>query len=309
MVEKEVIFISGGVELSGTIALPGVDGPYPAVLFITGSGKIDRNENHKKMPLNAFYDISHYLAENGIASFRYDKRGVGASGGGYWSTGFFDHVNDAMTALEYMRRLEGIDAEKIFLLGHSEGAFISVNIAAKKATTAGIILLAGGAQSGEAVLKWQALEIAKGLKGLNGWIIRFFHIDVSAAQQKALDKIKASKKDCYRASNFRKINAKWLKEFMAYDPSVDFPLINVPVLAITGSKDIQVDPNDLKRMRELVKAPFEGRLIENMTHMLRLEEGGADITKYKEEIKNPVEPQVLEITLSWIKKTLNQNPR
>lgn len=171
---------------------------------------------------------------------------------------------------------------------------------------AGIILVAGPAQSGEAVLKWQNLQVAKGLKGLNGWIIRTFHIDVAKAQQKQLDKIKRTKKDWFRYQFVVKMNAKWLREFMAYDPAADLSRLKVPVLAITGSKDIQVDPADLTRMERLVKAPFESHLIPDMTHLLRVETGEATISKYREEVKRPTEPQVMEIIRRWLEKQLAQ---
>jgi len=90
MQEQEVSFRSGGIELAGTIALPYGEGPFPCVLLIPGSGQVDRNENHRKLRINIFYDISHFLAQNGIASFRYDKRGVGESQGDYWRTGFYE---------------------------------------------------------------------------------------------------------------------------------------------------------------------------------------------------------------------------
>jgi pimeloyl-ACP methyl ester carboxylesterase len=79
----------------------------------------------------------------------------------------------------------------------------------------------------------------------------------------------------------------------------------VPVLAITGSKDIQVDPADLDKMAHLVKAPFEAHRIQDMTHMLRIEKDDASISKYKEEIRKPIEPQLLEIVLRWIENRIN----
>ncbi len=304
MQEQEIRFRSGELELAGTIALPGPGGPFPGVLFITGSGQVDRNENLKKMRINAFYDISHYLAQNGIASLRYDKRGVGQSEGDHWKTGFYDHAQDALAALQYLKQQKDFQPENIFLLGHSEGAFIATRLAGSGAEVAGIILLAGGAQSGEAVLKWQVVQVARGLKGINRWLIKILRINVSKAQQKQIDKIKRSKKNSFRQNLFVKINAIWLREFMAYDPTEDLQRITVPVLAITGSKDIQVDPADLERMAHLVKAPFEHHVIQDITHMLRIEEGEASISKYKEEIKRPVEPQLLEIVLRWLKNRI-----
>lgn len=302
MVERQLQFTSEQIELKGTLCLPKADGVFPTILFIAGSGPIDRNENHKKIRINAFHDIAHYLAQHGIASFRYDKRGIGQSGGNYWTTGFYDNSNDAHNALKFLQKQKNSNPEKIFLLGHSEGALIATRLAGEGVTAAGIILLAGAAQSGEAILKWQALEVAKGLKGFTGWIIKVLRIDIAKAQQKQLSKIKQSNKDWIRVQLIAKLNAKWFREFLAYDPSEDFSRITVPVLAITGSKDIQVNPNDLQQMADLVKTPFEAHLIQNITHMLRVQEGDASISKYREEVSRPVEQQVLELVLQWIRK-------
>jgi pimeloyl-ACP methyl ester carboxylesterase len=305
MQEQEIRFKASGIELRGTIALPDSGGPFPCVLLIAGSGQTDRNENNKKFHLNTFYDISQYLAKNGIASLRYDKRGVGQSEGDHWATGFFDHALDALVGLQYLKQQKDIQSKNIFLLGHSEGASIAIRLASVEAEAAGIILLASAAQSGEAVLKWQAIQVANGLKGINGWLIKALHIDVSKAQQKQIEKIKQSKKDWYKQQLLVKINAKWLREFMIYNPADDLPLVPIPVLAITGSKDIQVDPADLDIMAHLLKAPFEQHRIQDMTHVLRIEKGNASISKYKEEIKKPIEPQLLEIILRWIENRIN----
>jgi len=300
MQEQEVRFKSGEIELAGTIALPDGEGPFPCVLLITGSGQVDRNENVKRMPINAFYDISHFLAENGVASLRYDKRGVGQSEGDHWKTGFYDHADDALAGLRFLKQQKGIQPQRVFLLGHSEGAMIAARLAGTGAEVAGIILIAGPAQSGEAVLKWQATKVTKGLRGFNAWLIKLLRIDVSKSQQKAINRIKQSNKDWYRQNPFVKVNAKWFREFMAYNPADDMPRITVPVLAVTGSKDIQVDPADLERMASLLKAPFERHIIKDMTHLLRTEEGEPSISEYKKEVKRPIEPKLLDIILDWL---------
>ncbi len=300
--EQEISFKSDEIEFAGTIALPDGAGPFSAVLLIAGSGPVDRNENHKKIKLNAFYDISHYLADNGFASLRYDKRGVGKSGGDFWRTGFFDRVQDAAAALDYLKQRKDVLAEEVFLLGHSEGCLISVRLAGTGTRAAGIVLVAGPAQSGEAVLKWQAVQVSKGIKGLSRFVIKLLRIDVLKSQQKYIDKIKQSKKDSIRVQLVSKIPAKWLREFMAYNPAEDLSRVMLPVLAITGSKDIQVDPADLQRMAELVKAPFESHVIPDMTHMLRVEKGEASISNYKAEVRRPVEPSLLATIRDWLNR-------
>jgi hypothetical protein len=303
MSEQEVNFRSKGAELAGTLSHPDSGGPFPALLLLPGSGQTDRNDNVKQFPINALAEVAADLLAHGFASLRYDKRGVGQSGGDYWATGFNDRYEDARAALQFLTEQSSIQPKKVFVLGHSEGALLATRLAGGGADIAGIILLAGPAQSGEAVLKWQGREITKGLKGPSGWLIRTFHIDVTKSQQKKLDRIKATKKDWYRQL-FVKVNAKWLREFMAYDPAADFSRLKVPVLAITGSKDIQVDPADLTRMERLVKAPFESHLIPDMTHLLRVDTGEATITKYKQEVKRPIAYKVLEIIQLWLGKQI-----
>jgi alpha-beta hydrolase superfamily lysophospholipase len=226
MTEQEMNFQSNDIELSGTLTIPDTNKPCPVVLLIPGSGQIDRDDNHKKIHINLFRDLTNHLTDLGIGTFRYDKRGVGASQGDYWTTGLYDNVADALSALTYLKKQPGIDSELIFLLGHSEGAIISTKLAAEGADVTGIVLLGGTARSGEDVLKWQVLQVVKGLKGLNKWIIKLFRINVAKSHQKQLNKIKKSTKDTYRVQKIAKINAKWMREFIAYNPADDLPKIN-----------------------------------------------------------------------------------
>jgi pimeloyl-ACP methyl ester carboxylesterase len=259
--ERDVIFSSETLQLAGTLRLPDSPRPCPAVLLIAGSGQVDRDKNAPKAHLNVLHDIAVALSEQGIASLRFDKRGIGASQGDYWETGFYEHVTDAGAALAFLQAQPEVRADKVFLLGHSEGALISTHLAATGAQVAGVILLAGPAQNGEQVLVWQSAQVIKGMKGFNKWLIDLFHIDTRKAQQKQLDKLKRSTKNVMRIQLVAKLNAKWFREFMAYDPATDLPGIYAPVLAITGSKDIQVDPADLQKMAGLVRSEFEPHLM------------------------------------------------
>ena len=128
-IEQEVTFYAGPRTLCGTLTLPGSQGTCPGVLLIPGSGQVDRNENARKLAINAFRDIAAALADHGIASFRYDKRGVGASQGNFWETGFYDNVSDAAQAFHFLKFHERIQPGNAFLLGHSEGALITTRLA------------------------------------------------------------------------------------------------------------------------------------------------------------------------------------
>jgi pimeloyl-ACP methyl ester carboxylesterase len=261
---------------------------------------VDRNENAKKLAIDAFREIAADLAGKGIASLRYDKRGVGKSQGDFWETGFYDNVADASAALSFFKTYEHIHPQQVFMLGHSEGAVIATRLAATGADVEGVILLSGTAQSGEDTLLWQEKQVLKGMRGINGFLIHALHIDAQKAQRKQLEKIKHSTKDWYRAQLIAKVNAKWYREFLAYNPADDLPKIQVPVLAITGTKDIQVDPSDLERMAALVNSDFECYAVPDVTHILRKEAGDATLSTYQQQVQQPVDERVLNIISGWL---------
>lgn len=301
--ERAVSFSSSGLRLRGTLSTPDSGDALAAVLLIPGSGQIDRDENKKGFQSDIFSELAAYLSDQQFASLRYDKRGIGESEGSYWHTGFFDHLEDASAALSFLETRPQLSGRPIFVLGHSEGAILSIRLAAEEMQLAGAILLAGSAQTGESTLHWQAAQIAKGLTGLNQALVRWLHIDVLKTQDKALRKIKRSTRDWILAGGFKRLNAKWMREFMAYDPADDLKRIRIPVLALTGSKDIQVNPADLERMAALVPGEFEYHQISDMTHVLRDEAGPPRLSSYKAELTRPIDPRLLEFIGGWLART------
>jgi len=123
--EQEVCFESGSLRLAGTLTLPAAgDAPWPAALLLGGSGPVDRNENWGLLRVDATRQLAHALALAGVASLRYDKRGVGTSDGGDWrAAGFFDAGDDAAAARVFLATRPELDSARIAAIGHSEGAF------------------------------------------------------------------------------------------------------------------------------------------------------------------------------------------
>jgi fermentation-respiration switch protein FrsA (DUF1100 family) len=98
------------------------------------------------------------------------------------------------------------------------------------------------------------------------------------------------------------VNAKWFREFLAYDPEPDLAAVRAPVLAITGEKEIQVDPADLARMAELVPGDFESHLVPGLTHLLRAEADEPGLKTYKQQVQRPVDDRVITYVLTWLKE-------
>jgi uncharacterized protein len=299
MTSYDVTFDSGGCTLAGTYA-EAAD-PVAAALLITGSGKTDRNSD-ASLPMGQMLrmgltrSIAESLAGARVSSLRYDKRGVGASGGDYLRTGMAQGSTDARAALDWLAgRAAGLP---LLAIGHSEGTLYAAQLAADRAV-AGAVLLSGPAHTGGEILAWQTRQIAGTLPASTRLILRLLRIDVVTAQRKNQDKIMASAADVMRIQG-QKVNARWLRDFVTYDPAPVLARIAVPVLAITGGHDLQVPPADVEAMRGLVKGPFEGHVAGDLSHILRPDPQSAGPRSYRRAGRQPMSSEVLDLITAWV---------
>jgi uncharacterized protein len=288
-------------ELAGTLTLPEGPGPFPAVLLASGSGPLDRNSNHRRARFEVARQLAHALAEGGLASLRYDKRGVGETPGDWRAAGFTDNVDDLGAALQALRERPEVDAARVVVAGHSEGALLAANLAARGAPVVGAVLLSTSATPGEELLRWQARQIAPTLPRPVRLLLRLLHIDLEKKTEANRTRIKATTTDVARIGGAR-INARWHREFMAHDPREDLRRIAVPVLALTGAKDLQAPPADLEIVAELVPAEVTVRRVPDLTHTLRRQPGPPSLSAYKKELRDPVDPEVLATVVDWCRR-------
>jgi hypothetical protein len=94
--------------------------------------------------------------------------------------------------------------------------------------------------------------------------------------------------------------ARWFREYMAYDPVEDLGLVRCPVLAITGRKDLQVDPDDVERIGALVAGPFSGAVPDDLTHVLRTTRSRPSLSAYPRQLRQPVDSSLLEDVATWV---------
>ena len=298
--ELPIDFISQNESLKGTLSLPNTSQPAPVVLLLPGSGKTDRDDNTKQIAINLFPPIVKILSDLGFATIRYDKRGVGESEGKYFETGFDDLFEDAKSGLVFIKTRKEIDPSKVFVLGHSEGALIALRLAAG-GYVAGAALLAGSAKTGEETIIWQSSQVAKSLQGFSAFVIKLFRIDVVKSVQKNLTAIKKTNKDSLLMQG-RRVNAKWMREFLAYDPVMDLSKTKVPLLVITGSNDIQVDPEDVPRMAELALGDTETHVLDGLSHLFRKDPERSGLRSYKKQSKTPVDQSLMDTLMLWFEK-------
>jgi uncharacterized protein len=298
---QEVTFDSDGCKLAGTF-LP-VRSPVAAALLIVGSGRTDRNSDVRlpggqRLRGGITRAIAEALASAGVSTLRYDKRGVGASGGDLLSVGMAERAADAQAALGWLaERASGLP---LLAIGHSEGTYYAAQLAGTQAV-AGAVLLSGSVRTGGDVLAWQTEQLADRMPPAARLVLRLMRTDAVKAQRKNQAKIMASSADVIRMQGIR-VNARWVRDFVRYDPSVALARITVPVLAITGGHDLQVPPDDVEAMGKLVRGPFEGRVVGDLSHMLRPDPDRIGPRGYRRACRQPVSPEVLGILTDWVRR-------
>ncbi len=316
-----------GIELAGTLSIPTGDGPFPAVIMITGSGPQDRNETllgHKP-----FLVIADYLTRSGIAVLRYDDRGVGSSGGDFKTATSYDFATDAQAAFDFLITQPHINPAKIGLAGHSEGGMIAPIVAAKNSKVAFIILLAGPGTTGKQILLSQAALIAaaentpeediKKTIAINSKIYDLIEsqkdpkklaTDLRAFLKKEADSLSQQEKEDANLTDAAinniviSVSSPWFIEFVAFDPQPWLKKVSCPVLALNGEKDLQVPCNE---NLDAIKAALASgkckdytiKALPGLNHLFQ-HCNTCRIGEYA-SLSETFSPEVMQIMTDWIK--------
>lgn len=309
--------VHDGTFISGTMYIPrpeaGDGQKVPAVVMVTGSGPQNRDEElfeHKP-----FAVIADFLARNGVASFRYDDRGTGKSGGDFAKSPTYTFKDDARSAVKMMCEFPGIG--RVGVLGHSEGGTIAFMLAGEKEADF-IVSLAGMAVSGkETLLAQNARSLEKsGITGeakdgslrLIGLLFDEMSAQARTGENKPLDADSIAKANgivvpeaiMASLSNVEKGRSPWFDTFVGLDPSASLSKITCPVLAINGDKDTQVDAQSNLAAVKKHCPKAEIRLMPGLNHLMQHADTG-DASEYG-EIRETISPEVLQIILEFIKK-------
>ena len=294
MRERSIAVHTNEATLAATLALPDRAGPFPACLLLSGSGPLDRNSNVPGQCLDIARSLAAALAEVGVASLRYDKRGVGESTGDFLTTSFDDEVADAATAFDALRAQDDT-TEYVAVVGHSVGATIAIRLARQPTPPDAFVLLAGAAQPGAHVMEWQTRRIGETRPVPARWFRSHFERQ-QAADRRALF---GSSTPTVTIRD-QTLPAAWFREYMAYDPRNDLPVISGPVFAITGRKDIQVDADDVATIGRLVDGPFHGVTPADLTHLLRSDAGPPGLSGYRRQLRRPPDPTLVNDIATWM---------
>jgi uncharacterized protein len=314
--------IAGHAHLTGTLTLPEGKGPFPVVLLITGSGPQDRDETifgHKPFLLWA-----DYLTRRGIAVLRVDDRGMGGSTGDVAQATTADFAVDVEAGAAFLKSRADIDPHRIGVMGHSEGAVIAPIVASRDPSIAFIVLLAGTGESGEEVLLTQKrlIETASGIPAAavtqSGANMRGLYDAVKDAPDQATAdaRLAASwqaivgKADAPMPQGLHVIASPWIRWFVRYDPRPTLAKVRCPVLAIGGSKDLQVPAaENLAGIKKALAGNPDVTIIElpNLNHLLQTSATG-QVSEYA-TIEETTSPVALKTVGDWLVSHTNRQPR
>lgn len=277
-------------QLFGTLTVPDNVKKCPVALLIAGSGPTDRNGNNPMMKNNSLKMLAEALAQNGIASLRYDKRGIGESkpaATAESSLVFENYTEDAKSWINFLKQDKRFT--QLIIIGHSEGSLIGM-IASTKA--AKFISIAGAGESADKLLKNQISS--KSNKQIEDMTFPIIDSLKSGNQVKKVDPM--------LNSLFRPSIQPYLISWFKYDPQIEIKKLTIPVLIIQGNNDLQVDVKDAENLSKASKNS-ELVIIDKMNHIMKTIEGDkqANMESYKNE-NLPISETLINKIVSFIKK-------
>ena len=298
----------GSVTLAGTLTIPKGSGPFPAVLLIAGSGAHDRDE--ALMGHKPFLVLADHLSRHGIVVLRSDKRGVGESDGVYATATTNDFAFDAAAGVAFLQTVPQVNRHRIGLVGHSEGGIIAPIVAAQNPDVAFIVLLAGSGVPGDRIIVDQVRLIAEADGATPEQAAA-----AAARQQAILELVKKGDNAQLRAmlreklpeaavgSSIATLTSPWYRNFIVYDPATALRKVKCPVLAIAGSKDLQVPPHEnLAAIRAALEAGGNRHVetveLPGLNHLFQHARSGSP-SEYA-SIEETMAPEAMEKIAGWI---------
>ncbi len=283
-IQEEISFRTEGVdyEFKGTLTYPSKEGKYPLMIMISGSGLQNRDE--EIMQHRPFAVIADYMANNGIAVFRYDDRGFGTEDTALFNATTLDFANDVESALNALKNHPNIDADKIGLVGHSEGGLIAPIVASRNSEVDFLILLAGPGVNGMEVLVEQTKAILK----VNGY-----------SKKEIEEQLKALKNGELAGHSHP-----WMKCFLELEPSVYLEKVKQSVLVLNGTKDLQVLykqnlPAIEKALKKGGNKSYKIHKLKGLNHLFQECKTGSPNEYF--QIEQTISPKVLKMMKDFVK--------
>ena len=301
--DEQIYIPASGFNLAATISKPAsAAGRLPAVVLVAGSGPADRDETAAGIPI--FGQLAGALADAGFLVVRYDKRGVGQSGGRLEIATLGDFADDVLAVVQSLRKRKDVDSNRIAVFGHSEGASVSLIAASREKRIAALVL--GGAVA------------AKG-------------VDLILEQQQhVLEQSELSQPDRQKAVELQKsiLNAvvtgrgweqippdlrrqadtPWYRSLLVFDPLPLFRKVPQPLLIVHGELDRQVLIHHAEELAQLARTRTKAGATDYVTlpalNHLFVPATTGEVSEYAALKEHAISPRLASVVIEWLQKTL-----
>lgn len=312
MQSKEITFKGhGGLELAGTLVVPAGQGPFPAVLLLSGSGPTDRDGNQPPMLATDLHkQLAEALGQAGIASLRFDKRAV-ARYRSDWPMQNLDELGeffswdaflgDADAAFVALGKQPGIDPARMGVLGHSEGGLYALAMAEKRPVKALVLAAAPGRNLGDVIRDQIGRQVAaapwdeakrKSFLAANDAAIRSI-LDTGKPQAD----MPAELAPLYNASAL-----KLLQVQLVWEPTEVARKVTAPALVINGEKDVQVSPKlDAEPLHQALAGPKKLMIVPGASHNFKVPKDASD-----PGFAGPVAAEASRGIVEWLTQHLSE---
>lgn len=267
----------------GTLCLPSEE-TVTVALIIAGSGPTNRDGSNPMLPNHSLEMLAHGLAENNIASFRYDKRIFRLQELKLTEAdlSFDDFVEDAITGIHYLK--DSLKYKKIVVIGHSQGSLVGM-IAAQQGAS-GFVSLAGPSEK-------MSIKIIEQVSNQS----QAFGDTTRVHFQELQEKDTIEKVNPFLMAIFRPSVQQFLKSWDKYEPKEELKKLDIPILIVNGTKDAQVNAKDAEDLKSVV-SDAELLLLENMNHILKSE----GETKKNEDEELVLHPKLIPALIKFIQE-------
>jgi pimeloyl-ACP methyl ester carboxylesterase len=301
--DERVSIPATGFILAGTLTKPAsATGRLPAVVLIGGSGPTDRDETVFGIPV--FGHLARGLVEAGFVVVRYDKRGVGQSGGRVESVTLSDYAEDARSVVRWLERRPDVDKDRIAVVGHSEGAAVAMLLASREKRVKAAALVAGPGTTGAELVLEQQRHALDQLK-----------LDASERATKiALQEqihaavLKGTGWESVPDGMRRAADTPWFQSLLMFDPAKVMKDVDQPLLIVQGERDTQVPPHHADKllvMAQARKKKVDVQLLKvpGINHLL-VPAATGEVSEYPSLGRAEVLPAVPAGIGAWLAKTL-----
>ncbi len=316
--EQDVTFVNTGADarLAGTLTLPRTGGPRPAVILIPGGGAHDRD--YSILRHRPFLVLADHLTRHGIAVLRFDERGVGASTGDRSQATSEDFAEDVLAGWSFLRTLEGIDPNRVGLIGHSEGGTIGALAAAQRPGVAFIVMMGSPGLPGKQYNLQFEESTARALGQSEEAVVarvRFQERVLAVIVEEQDPAVaEARLRHLYRElspsmpqtqieNGLKRLLSPWFRFNVTNDPGSALRAVQCPVLAVIGAKDVQVPPEgNLEAIRQALQTGdndnYRVEELPGLNHFFQTCATGSPV-EYG-NIEETMSPTVLSLLCNWI---------